>query len=109
MKKFILSLITASLLISPAMAKPVKHLINPHHKPAPVRIVHHRYHHTEPLAFAAAGLIGFTLGNIIYHSSSQTNYNINNDYKECFLVVSKSSGKTTQRCVDGNNQVLYVD
>lgn len=109
MKKFILSLITASLLISPAMAKPAKHHINPHHKPAPVRIVHHKSHHAEPLAVATAGLIGFTLGNIIYHSSSQANYNTTNDDKECFLVVSKSSGKTSQRCVDGSNQVLYVD
>lgn len=107
MKKFILSLITVSLLVSPALAKPIKHHIN--HKPTPVRIVHHKSHRPEPLAFAAAGLIGFTLGNIIYHSSSQANYNVNNDNKECFLVVSKSTGKTFQQCVDGNNQVLYVD
>ncbi|MBE6452256.1 MAG: hypothetical protein E7012_02050 [Alphaproteobacteria bacterium] len=111
MKKFISALIALSLLSSPAMAKPSKHHIDKHHhKPAHVRVVHHhKTHHTEPLAFAAAGLIGFTLGNIISYSSGQNNYIVSNDEKECFLVVSKSSGNVTQRCVDGSNQVLYVD
>ena len=29
--------------------------------------------------------------------------------KQCFAVVSKSNGTVTQHCVNGDNQVLYVD
>lgn len=111
MKKFILSLMAISLLATSAIAKPVKpHINNNHSRPAQVRVIHHhKSHHPEPFVFAAAGLLGFTLGNIISQSSNQTTYNVINGDKECFVVVSKSSGNITQRCVDGSNQVLYVD
>ena len=92
------------------MAKPMKPHINHHPKPSNVKVIHHyKAHHSEPLAFAAAGLIGFTLGNIISYSSGQSSYSVTPSDKECFLVVSKSNGSVTQKCVEGNNQVLYVD
>ena len=106
MKKFMLSLLAITLISSPVTAKPIRH----HHRPAPAKIIHHhKSHHNEPLAFVAAGVLGFALGNIISYSSGQTNYTVTTNDKECFLVVSKSSGNVTQRCVDGDNQVLYVD
>lgn len=108
MKKLLLALIAFCLLTSPAYAKPKAHHFSPH-KPAPTIIHHsHKGHHIEPIATIAAGLIGFAIGNASA-TANYTNYSATTDDKECFLVVSKSSGNVTQRCVDGSNQVLYVD
>ena len=111
MKKFILTLLAVVMFTAPVMARPNKHHNLPSKHPAPV-VVHHSHkpkHHVEALSTLAAGLIGFTLGNISSNSTNYTNYTITNTGQECFVVVSKSSGNVTQKCVEGNNQVLYVD
>ena len=110
MKKFILTLLAVVMFTAPAMARPNKYHTSSKHL-APV-VIHHSHktkHHIEPLSTLAAGLIGFTLGNVVHNSTSYTNYNTTNTGQECFVVVSKSSGNVTQKCVEGNNQVLYVD
>ncbi len=110
MKKFILTLLAVVVFATPSTARPNKH--HPLKKPHSSVVVHHSHrpkHRIEPLSTLAAGLIGFTLGNISSNSTGYTNYTVTNTGQECFVVVSKSSGKVTQKCVDGNNQVLYVD
>lgn len=108
MKKILLTLMAVCILSSPAYARPKGHHFRKH---TPIKtVIHHSHkgHHIEPIATIAAGLIGFAVGNAAA-STNYNNYSVVANDKECFLVVSKSSGNVTQRCVDGSNQVLYVD
>ena len=106
MKKFLLCLIALSLLATPVAAKPFH---RPHHRPAPIVI--HKHHHGDfgaPLLALSSGIIGFAIGASTT-PQTQTVYYTPADDKQCFAVVSKSSGNITQHCVSGSNQVLYVD
>ncbi len=106
MKKFLLCLMALSLLATPVAAKPFH---RPHHRPAPVVI--HKHHHGDlnaPLLAFSSGLIGFAIGASTT-PQTQTVYYTPVEDKQCFAVVSKSSGTITQQCVSGSNQVLYVD
>ena len=104
MKKFVLCLLVFSMFSSAAWAKPW------HHRPAPV-IVHktHHIHGGDPIIAVASGLIGFVAGSAIA-TANQPVYTVSvPEDKQCFAVVSKSNGTVTQHCVNGDNQVLYVD
>lgn len=106
MKKFLLCLIALSLLATPVAARPFH---RPHHRPAPVVIhKHHRGGLGTPLLALSTGLIGFAIGASTA-PQTQTVYYAPVEDKQCFAVVSKSSGNITQQCVSGSNQVLYVD
>ena len=111
MKKFLLCLALLSVISSTAVAKPFHHPLPPRtHKPAPI-IVHDRhYHAATPFIALTSGLIGFVAGaattastpTTVYAATQQSN-------QQCFAVVSKSTGVVSQRCLSGDNQVLYVD
>lgn len=107
MKKLFICALALSLFSTPVLARPFHHGGH-YHRPAKV-IVHHS-HHGEPLLAVASGLIGFAVGTATANAAQPvyTNY-VAQDDKQCFVVVSKSSGNITQRCVNGDNQVLYVD
>lgn len=113
MKKFVLCLVICSLLSSAAWAKPWHHPAAPawHHRPAPV-IVHKPHHHISvggPALAVASGLIGFVAGSAIAAANQPVYTVTTTEDKQCFAVVSKSNGTVTQHCVNGDNQVLYVD
>ena len=112
MKKFVLCLLVFSMFSSAAWAKPWHHPAPPawHYRPAPV-IVHktHHIHGGDPIIAVASGLIGFVAGSAIA-AANQPVYTVSvPEDKQCFAVVSKSNGTVTQHCVNGDNQVLYVD
>lgn len=83
----------------------------------PVRVVHHR-HDYVPVALAA-GIVGTAVGSYIaanqYRNTviQQGQYYPPENDKQCFVVVSKSTGNVTKKCVnvsdDNNYEVLYVD
>lgn len=110
MKKFLACLTVFSLISSSAAARPF-HFHHDFHRPAPV-VIHkkHHFHPGLPVLAAASGIIGFALG-AGSTVKTQTVYSVptTQNSGQCFAVVSKSTGKVTQHCLGGNNQVLYVD
>ena len=94
-----------------------RHHFNP--RPAPVMMQTHHHHraNSAPLIGLIAGVTGYALGSAINYNQAtiiqaqSNNYALVND-KECFVIVSQSTGNITQKCVfanGGNNQILYVD
>lgn len=110
MKKFLLCLALLSIISSTAVAKPFHHPLPPRpHRPAPI-IIHDHYHTDTPAIAFASGLIGFVAGAATAASTPTTLYTVNvPQNQQCFAVVSKSTGVVSQRCLNGDNQVLYVD
>ena len=108
MKKFLLCLALLSIISSTAVAKPFHHPLPPRpHRPAPI-IIHDRHHAETPFVALASGLIGFVAGAAT--ATPTTLYTVNvPQNQQCFAVVSKSTGVVSQRCLSGDNQVLYVD
>lgn len=114
MKKFWVVLLGVLLLSGTAEAR----WHHGHGHWGPVRVVHHRHDYVP--AVLAAGIVGTAVGGYIAASRYRDAavqpgqyYPPEND-KQCFVVVSKSTGNVTKKCVktsdDNNNyEVLYVD
>ena len=109
MKKFLLCLALLSIISSTAVAKPFHHPLPPRpHRPAPI-IIHDHYHTDTPAIALASGLIGFVAGTATAASTPTIVYAATPQNQQCFAVVSKSTGVVSQRCLNGDNQVFYVD
>ena len=110
MKKFLLCLALLSIISSTATAKPFHRPVPLHpNRPAPI-VIHDRHHGETPFIALASGLIGFVAGAATATSTPTTLYTVSTPQpQQCFAVVSKSTGIVSQRCLSGDNQVLYVD
>lgn len=85
------------------------------------------YHHRDHIPVVAAGLAGMAVGgyvvsnqyrNTIIYPNQYRNtiiqpnqYYPPEDEKQCFVMVSKSTGNVTKKCVNSSNnyEILYVD
>ncbi len=108
MKKLLLCLTALSIFCAaPTFARPFGH--GGYHRPVPVVVHHHKHHANAGLAIAS-GIIGFAAGTILSAPLRTYNtYTVIDDNRQCFAVVSKSTGNITQQCLSGDNQVLYVE
>ncbi len=111
MKKLLIIALAVLFSAADVSAAPFRPLF-PHHRP-PIVLKHSHKHHVEPLIVAAAGVIGYAVGNAISSNrpTNGNNYVVYENPQKCFVVVSKTTGNINRRCVNGNNndEVLYVD
>lgn len=111
MKKLLAVLTLVLLSSASAQAWPFHHGRG-HHRPAPTIVYKSHHHHfNAPLIALASGMAGFAVGSSMV-SAAPGHYTVTSDTRQCFAVVSRSTGNVTQRCIsspNGDNQVLYVD
>lgn len=92
----------------------------PWHRPPHPPVVHVvRHHPRHDLAWGVlAGVTGVALGSyVVANQARDVVYQPNQYYpeidKKCFVMVSKSSGKVTKKCVNAadneDTEVIYVD
>lgn len=108
MKKFFLVLGLCLVTVTPAFAHhPVVHSRPPVHHEV---IVHRNVpkHRVGSGIYFLSGLAGAAVGSLIVNSQYQGQTESND---RCFIVVSKSTGNVTKKCVSGAgaDEVLYVD
>ncbi len=97
---------------------PVVHVVR-HHPPHPPVVHVVRHHPRHDLAWGVlAGVTGVALGSyVVANQARDVVYQPNQYYpeidKKCFVMVSKSSGKVTKKCVNAadneDTEVIYVD
>ena len=114
MKKLLSLIIAFSILATPVMAKPKPHHGGNHHRPAPQRVIKHHDDSWVPFAGLAIGLTGAALALASNNQPSYTNVTYIDDTpnKKCFVLISKSTGKITKKCLTdnyGNDEVVYID
>ncbi len=107
MKKFFLAGLLCLLTAMPTEARPPKHFGHPPkiHKMAPHR---HSVRHVGSGIYFLSGLVGATVGSLIVGNQHQNRFE---DNDRCLVLVSKSTGKVTKKCITtgANTEVVYVD
>lgn len=110
MKKFFLVLSLCLMTAAPVWAH------HPMSRPRPP-VFHvggvphgHRIHHGDSGIYFLSGLAGAAVGSLIVGAQYQ-NQNRTDNNERCFVVISKSSGNVTKKCVSGSgyDEVVYVD
>ena len=107
MKKIIFILISCLLMTSIAEAKSYrKH--------------HHRHHKGYYISDVATGIVGTTAGILLAEElmsmrrssrpQSKPKVYIVEPEGKCYTIVSKKSGKVTQKCVEqDSDEIIYID